>query len=197
VNTNASPASLPVATTPPVQPPAAPDARHSLRVRLAAGALAVVAVLLVLAFLRPRSRDRLVGATRASSIRSIAVLPLENLTGDPSQEYFADGLTDAIVTNLAETTDLRVISRTSTSGYKAMNKPLPPLRVVGRELNADGIIEGAVVRSGGRVRVTAQLIDARSDHHVWAHSYERTLGNIRDAAAKNHRSADRNVGRPT
>jgi TolB-like protein/DNA-binding winged helix-turn-helix (wHTH) protein/tetratricopeptide (TPR) repeat protein len=108
-------------------------------------------------------------------IRSIAVLPLENLSGDPAQEYFADGMTDALVTDLAQIRSLRVISRTSVMRYKGTRKPLVD---IAKELNVDGVIEGAVVRSAERVRVDAQLIQAATDRHLWASTYERNLGDL-------------------
>jgi TolB-like protein len=108
-------------------------------------------------------------------IRSLAVLPLENLTGDASQEYFADGMTDALITDLAQIGDLRVISRTSVMRYKGIRKPLPD---IARELGVDGIVEGTVVLSGSRVRITSQLIYAPADQHLWARSYERDVGDV-------------------
>ena len=105
-------------------------------------------------------------------IKSIAVLPLMNLSGDPGQEYFADGMTDELITTLAKINSLRVISRTSAMRYKSAQKPLPE---IARELNVDAIVEGSVSRSGNRVRITAQLIDARTDQHLWAQDYERPL----------------------
>lgn len=108
-------------------------------------------------------------------IRSIAVLPLANLSGDPSEEFFADGMTDQLITDLAQIGSLRVISRTSVMQYKAAKKALPE---IARELNVDAIVEGSVVRSGPRVRVTAQLVQARTDQHLWADTYDRDLGDI-------------------
>jgi TolB-like protein/DNA-binding winged helix-turn-helix (wHTH) protein len=114
--------------------------------------------------------------TRASSpvIRSLAVLPLQNLSSDPSQEYFADGMTDALITDLAQIGSLKVVSRTSTMRYKKGDKSLPE---IARELNVDGIVEGTVQRAGDRVRITAQLIYGPSDKHLWANSYERDARN--------------------
>ena len=108
-------------------------------------------------------------------VRSIAVLPLENLSGDPTQDYFAAALTDAVTTELARTagSSLRVISRTSAVKYK--NKPLAQ---IARELDVDAVIEGSVLRSGNRAQITAQLINARADKHLWAASYDRDLGDI-------------------
>jgi TolB-like protein/DNA-binding winged helix-turn-helix (wHTH) protein/cytochrome c-type biogenesis protein CcmH/NrfG len=103
-------------------------------------------------------------------IRSIAVLPLADLSGDASQDYFADGMTDELITDLAQISSLRVVSRTSVMKYKHSNKTLPE---IARELNVNAIVEGSVMRSGEQVRITAQLVDARDDHHLWAQSYQR------------------------
>jgi serine/threonine-protein kinase len=122
-------------------------------------------------------RDRLFGggATAAPAIRSLAVLPLANLSGDPGQDYFADGMTEELITSLTPLPDLKVISRTSVMRYKGTDKPMPQ---IARELGVDGIIEGSVTRSGDRVRVTAQLVDAPHDKHLWGHSYERQLEEV-------------------
>jgi serine/threonine-protein kinase len=114
-------------------------------------------------------------APPASEIRSLAVLPLGNLSGDPAQEYFADGMTEALISNLARIRALKVISRTSAMRYKGSPKLLPE---IARELNVDGVIEGSVQRSGGRVRVTAQLIHAATDTHLWSRDYERDLTDV-------------------
>jgi len=111
----------------------------------------------------------------APAIRSLAVLPLENLSGDSSQDYFVDGMTDELITRLAQISALRVISRTSVMTYKNARKSLAE---IANELNVEAVVEGSVSRSGERVRVTAQLIDARSDKHIWADSYDE---DIRDA----------------
>ena len=108
------------------------------------------------------------------SIRSLAVLPLENLSGDASQDYFSDGMTDELITQLAQVPDLRVISRSSMMTYKQSHKPLAE---IARELNVQAIVEGSVLRSGDHVRITAQLIRLPADEHIWAHSYE---GDFRD-----------------
>ena len=110
-----------------------------------------------------------------TQIRSIAVLPLENLSGDPAQEYFADGMTESVISNLARIRALKVISRTSAMRYKGSQKSLPE---IARELNVDAVIEGTVQRSGGRVRVTAQLIHPATDTHLWARDYERDLTDV-------------------
>jgi TolB-like protein/DNA-binding winged helix-turn-helix (wHTH) protein len=111
----------------------------------------------------------------ASPLRSIAVLPLDNLSGDPSQEYFADGMTEQLITDLAKVNALRVISRTSVMRYKGTKKGLPE---IAKELNVEAIVEGSVIRSGQRVRITAQLLHAPTDKHLWAESYERDLGDV-------------------
>ncbi len=110
-------------------------------------------------------------------IRSLAVLPLESLSADASQDYFADGMTDELITDLGQIGALRVISRTSVMAYKGARKPLPQ---IARELNVEAIIEGTVLRSGNQVRITAQLIQAPTDKHLWAKSYE---GDLRDTLA--------------
>lgn len=109
------------------------------------------------------------------AIRSMAVLPLENLSADPQQDYFADGMTDELITMLAKNASLRVISRTTVMQYKGVHRPL---RDIARELGVDGVVEGSVVRTGGKVRVTAQLIHAASDTHLWAESYERDVRDV-------------------
>ncbi|MDQ5858807.1 MAG: hypothetical protein M3542_11105, partial [Acidobacteriota bacterium] len=108
-------------------------------------------------------------------IASLAVLPLENLSRDPEQEYFADGMTEALITDLAKIQALRVISRTSIMQYKGAKKPLPQ---IAKELGVDAVIEGSVMRAGDRVRITAQLIEAATDRHLWAESYERDLRDV-------------------
>jgi len=110
-------------------------------------------------------------------IRSLAVLPLESLSNDASQDYFADGMTDELILDLGQITALRVISRTSVMAYKRARKPLPQ---IARELNVEAVVEGTVLRSGDQVRITAQLIEASSDKHLWSQSYE---GELRDTLA--------------
>ncbi|MGC2767588.1 MAG: tetratricopeptide repeat protein [Candidatus Acidiferrum sp.] len=110
-------------------------------------------------------------------IRSLAVLPLESLSNDASQDYFADGMTDELISDLGQISALRVISRTSVMSYKHVRKPLPE---IARELDVDAVVEGTVLRSGDRVRITAQLIDASTDKHLWSESYE---GEFRDTLA--------------
>ena len=118
-----------------------------------------------------------------TNIQSLAVLPLENLSGEVSQDYFADGMTDELITDLAKISALRVISRTSVMVYKGARKPLPQ---IARELNVDAVVEGTVVQAGDRVRITAQLIQVPADKHLWAESYE---GNVRDTLALQNKVA--------
>ena len=115
-------------------------------------------------------------SANARTIRSIAVLPLDNFSGDPNQEYFADGMTDELTTDLASISALRVISRSSVMQYQGPHRP--PAPEIARVLNVDGLVEGSVSRIGDRVRITAQLIDAPADRHLWAKSYERTSRDV-------------------
>ncbi len=117
------------------------------------------------------------GTTTAPSRRvtSIAVLPLENLSGDPAQEYFSDGMTEELIACLAQVRALRIISRTSVMRYKGQRKAIPD---IARELNVDAVVEGSVRRAGDRVRITAQLIDASSERHLWGKSYERDMKEV-------------------
>src|SRR5580692_643764 len=141
-------------------------------------ALALVLSLLIFFAWLFRSRGR-----APAGIRSLAVLPLESLSGDASQNYFADGMTDELITDLAQISALRVISRTSVMAYKGARKPLPQ---IARELNVDAMVEGTVLRSGDQVRITAQLIEASTDKHLWSQSYE---GELRDTLALQSRVA--------
>jgi len=141
-------------------------------------ALSLVLSLLILSVWLYRSRGR-----APTGIRSLAVLPLDNLSADASQNYFADGMTDELITNLAQISALRVISRTSVMVYKGARKPLPQ---IARELNVDAVVEGTVLRSGDQVRITAQLIEASTDKHLWSQSYE---GELRDTLALQNRVA--------
>jgi TolB-like protein/DNA-binding winged helix-turn-helix (wHTH) protein len=154
------------------QPPTFIGAQRPMaRIWLPLSALAVGLAALLL--LNPgRLRQRVFGRAAPARIQSIAVLPLENLSGDPAQEYFADGMTEELTTNLGKIAGLRVISRTSAMHYKGTRKTLPE---IARELKVDAVMEGGVARSGNRVRITTQLVEASSDRHLWAESYERDL----------------------
>lgn len=111
----------------------------------------------------------------ARPIESLAVLPVKNFSGDPSQEFFADGMTDALVAGLSQIKAVKVISRTSAMHYKGTNETLPQ---IAKELGVDGIVEVSMMRSGDRLRLTAQLIDARQDRHLWANSYDRNVTDV-------------------
>jgi eukaryotic-like serine/threonine-protein kinase len=136
-----------------------------------ASAAAVGAALDLLA----RARGSRSGAARAAGIASIAVLPLENLSHDPAQEYFADGMTEALIAELARNRSLRVVSRTSALRFKGVTRPLPD---IARELGADAVIEGSVLRAGNRVRITARLIEAVSERPLWSESYDRSMRDV-------------------
>lgn len=145
---------------------------HSLR-RWASSLLAglvggALLLLIVFTFDIAGAREWLRG--RTTPIRSIAVLPLENLSRDPEQEYFADGMTDELITTLAQTGAVRVVSRTSVMRYRKITEPVPQ---VGRELNVDAVVEGTIERAGNRVRIRVQLIQAATDRHLWAETYDR------------------------
>jgi TolB-like protein len=118
------------------------------------------------------ARDLLLGRTATGEISSIAVLPLRNLSGDPGQDYFADGLTEALITRLGQIGALDVISHQSVLGYRGTAKSLPQ---IARELNVDALLEGTVLHSGNRVRITANLVQATPERHLWAESYEFDL----------------------
>jgi TolB-like protein len=170
------PAAVPVAATPGGR-------RWAVNASLAVVALAaIVAGWLLL--------TRVWGGAPASPIRSLAVLPLENLSGDPEQEYFADGMTETLIGDLGKIGALKVISRTSVMQYKGARKPL---REIATELGVDALLEGTVSREGDRVRVTAQLIDGRTDHHLWSERYDRDLRGILELQSDVARSVARAV----
>ena len=157
-------------------PPAAVSTRRPHRRRATwLGAAAAAVALMALSIAVAPALRRGAGAANRAPIRSLAVLPLANLSGDPAQDYFSDGMTEALITDLASWPALRVISRQSVMRYKGSAKPLPE---IARELGVEGVVEGSVVRSAGRVRITAQLIHAPTDRHLWAHSYERRLEDV-------------------
>jgi TolB-like protein/DNA-binding winged helix-turn-helix (wHTH) protein/Tfp pilus assembly protein PilF len=156
-------------------PVAAPRSRRDIPWKLVGGlALAGVATL-SLWFNADKLRGRIFAKSRSLEIRSIAVLPLENLSRDPGQDYFSDGVTEALTTDLAQISALRVTSRTSAMHFKGSRETLPD---IGRQLNVEAIVEGSVTRSGDQVRITAQLIDAKGDQHLWARTYERDLKDV-------------------
>jgi TolB-like protein/DNA-binding winged helix-turn-helix (wHTH) protein/Tfp pilus assembly protein PilF len=149
--------------------------RHRHRRVFVTALVLVVVLAVVFGFDLGGVRHRLVGEPSVPRIQSIAVLPLENLSKDPEQEYFADGMTDELITNLAQISALRVISRTSAMQYKGTKKSLSE---IARELHVDAVVEGTVMHAGDRVRISAQLIEASTDHHLWAASYDRDLRNV-------------------
>src|SRR6185369_9048182 len=120
-------------------------------------------------------RESFLGRSEPVHIQSIAVLPLENLSGDGSEEYFADGITDALIANLSAVGALRVSSRPSVMQYKRTRRSLAE---ISRELNVDAVLTGSVIRSGGRVRITMQLAQAVTDRNVWANTYQRDLCDV-------------------
>lgn len=142
------------------------------RRRLLAAGVAILSFLAVIAAIVGVLRGRRGGS---HTIQAIAVLPITDLSGGPGQEYFADGMTEELITELAHLEAWKVVSRTSVMRYKGSGKPIP---AIARELAVDAVIEGAVRRSGNRVRITAQLIRADSDTHVWARSFERELSDV-------------------
>ncbi|MGC9951083.1 MAG: winged helix-turn-helix domain-containing protein [Bryobacteraceae bacterium] len=156
--------------TPPERMPR--ERRHSFR--SLTFAIAVLGVLMAALILTPPVWKRL-RSFGTQPIQSLAVLPLRNLSGDPEQDYFAEGMTEALITDLARIPGLKVISRTSIVQYKDSHKRLPQ---IARELGVDGVVEGSVLRSGNRVRITAQLVRGATDQHIWARSYERDLRDL-------------------
>ena len=148
-----------------------PHSRFSKKLAwILAGSAAVLAAGF-LAYYGAIGRKTIAGA--APSIHSLAVLPLANLSGDPSQQYFADGMTELLTTDLGRIGQIRVISRTSAMRYKSTTKTIPQ---VARELNVDAVIEGGVARSGDRLRITVQLVQAKNERHLWADAYEGDMG---------------------
>jgi TolB-like protein/DNA-binding winged helix-turn-helix (wHTH) protein/Tfp pilus assembly protein PilF len=176
----ADPAAPSTSYEPPVQALAGRRlSRYRLPVMVGAGVLALLFIFVGTYGVRWRevlgAETRPRPGTGQQSIQSLAVLPLENLSSDPDQEYFAEGMTDALTTNLAKISTLKVISRTSSMQFKGTKKPL---QQIAKELNVDALVEGTVERSGSRVRITARLIDARNDRNLWTESYERDLRDV-------------------
>ena len=161
-----------IAAAPAVLPSVKP--RHRLWLVASLFASAFVAISIFTLGTHPLA-GRFFHRDSRAAIRSLAVLPLDNLSGDPRQEYFADGMTDELITELARVPNLRVVSRTSVMADKGSRRPL---RDIARQLEVDAIVEGSIVRSGDRIRITAQLIDARTDRHMWARSFEGPASNV-------------------
>jgi TolB-like protein/DNA-binding winged helix-turn-helix (wHTH) protein len=181
--------------SPVEMPPGAGPADAGPRKRvLAAGLLALLlAGSTLFALMHAGLLDRALGRDPAP-IRSLAVLPLANLSGDASWDYLADGMTDELITMLARDASLRVVSRTSAMQYKGARRPL---REIARALGAEGILEGSITRSGRRVHVTVQLVRARTDTHVWAESYDRSLDSALSLPVEISRTVARVVGTAT
>jgi TolB-like protein/DNA-binding winged helix-turn-helix (wHTH) protein/Flp pilus assembly protein TadD len=159
-----------------IAPEQKPDQKPTRRPRLAllAAGIAGFVLLALIGIHLPSIRDTVRNRTFSGSIRSLAVLPLANLSGDPDQEYFVDGMTDALRQHLEGISSLRVISRTSSMHYRGSGKPLPDIALA---LNVDAVVDGSVLRSGDRVRINVELIQAGMDRHLWSNSYE---GGLRD-----------------
>lgn len=167
------PAKEPLPEAAQIAPPVAAHFRGKRIQVLALGIVTVIVLLVV--FSLTGIRERLFGHPKTSKIESVAVLPLVNLSGDPEQDFFADGMTEALITDLGKIRALRVISRTSVVQYKGAKKPLPE---IARELNVDGLVEGTVLRSGNHLRITANLLQASPEKHLWAESYESDVGDV-------------------
>jgi len=182
-DSSASPSAVPDSASPPPFPAPAAAPLNSVPSTSSDHSPArwAVVALLILTFAAAAiffvNRWQTFRASTHPATHALAVLPLQNLSKDPGQDYFADGFTEELVTDIAQIRSLRVISRTSTMVYKGTQKPLP---VIARELHVDLILEGSVVRDGDRVRVTAQLIDAPTDTHLWAQTYESRVNDILD-----------------
>jgi serine/threonine protein kinase/Tfp pilus assembly protein PilF len=183
--TEALAASTSVAVSPPASKPTAP--RRTLIRRLALVA-ALVAVIVLLALDVGDLRGRF--SPGGQRIDSLAVLPLANFSSDPQQEYFADGMTEALIAELAKLRALKVISRTSVMQYKNAERPLPE---IARALGVRGVVEGSVARDGGDVRITVQLVDARDDRHLWSNSYTREGKDVLRLQAEVARSIAREI----
>jgi TolB-like protein/DNA-binding winged helix-turn-helix (wHTH) protein len=179
----------PTAAPPPVTNPTLPSKTWQA-VSLAIAALVLLTAAL-LVFNIHNWRDRLVSRPSSQRIHALAVLPLDNLSGNPSQDYFADGMTDELITIIAKNGELRVISRTSVMQYKNVHRPLPD---IARELGVDGILEGSVGRSGNQVHINAQLIYAPTDTHMWAESYDRNLSDVSSLQTELAQTIARQVG---
>jgi TolB-like protein/DNA-binding winged helix-turn-helix (wHTH) protein/tetratricopeptide (TPR) repeat protein len=148
------------------------------RRRIAISVVAVLAAAAVAALAihySGRVNSGTTGRPGAKQSTSLVVLPLENLSGDKDQDYFADGMTDELIANLAKIRSLRVISRSTAMAYKATRKPLSE---IARELQVDAVVEGTVLREGSRVRITAELVQVSTDHHLWAETYESQMGDV-------------------
>lgn len=179
-NTDAAPVSSPLASATADALPHTPSAQHETeppaalktrRIRPLYIGIGAAAVLLLVAG-SYIGYKRWIASASHRGIHSIAILPLENLSGVPEQDYFADGMTEELINDLGQVSTLRVISLTSSMSYKGTKKNLPE---IARELSVDGVVEGGILRDGNQVRISTQLIDARTDRPIWAHTYTRDL----------------------
>jgi TolB-like protein/DNA-binding winged helix-turn-helix (wHTH) protein len=162
-----------------VEPPTTQGAGGSVWTK---GLLGGLAIIIVVALIGAAGwRQGLLGEAGPGPIRSVAVLPLQNLSNDANQEYFVDGMTDELITDLAQIRELKVVSKTSIMQYKGTRIPLPQ---IGRELGVDAVVEGSVLRSGDRVRITAQLIRTATDRHIWAAAYDGDLKDVLSLQAR-------------
>jgi len=158
-----------------ISPGRKPETEKSQWWKLRSTAVAIVAICLLAASLAAFSQRGHLFGLLPINIKSIAVLPLRNLSGDSSQDYFSDSMTDELITQLAKTSSLRVVSSASVMQYKNTNRPVADIE---RDLKVDALVEGSVLRSGDKVRITAQLIDAATDRHIWAEDYQGEMGDI-------------------
>ncbi|HVI06834.1 MAG TPA: winged helix-turn-helix domain-containing protein, partial [Candidatus Binatia bacterium] len=163
------------ATTVDSQKAATPLLQNSASHRWIQGFTAALAIVAVALLLQGANWKHQFFDLDAGPIRSVAVLPLQNLSNDPTQEYFVDGMTDELITDLAQIRELKVVSKTSIMQYKGTRVPLPQ---IGRQLGVDAVVEGSVLRSGDKVRITAQLIRTATDHHIWASAYDGDLKDV-------------------
>lgn len=159
----------------PLPPKSSVGFARPVVLRRAAYGIMILAAALICGLTFYWLRKSSVSKSKPDAPKSLVVLPLENLSGDKEQDYFADGMTDELIASLAKIRSLRVISRTSAMEYKGTHKPLSE---IARDLNVDAVVEGTVLRSGDRVRITAELVQASTDRHLWAETYEGPLGDV-------------------
>ncbi len=179
-----------VESDPEPPPPAADLAKVPTRSRFFHSAVGITVLLLSISIGAVSSRWWLPKLSGTPPVRSIAVLPLLNLSNDPEQQFFAEGMTDELITDLAQISSLRVTSRTSVMTYLGTRKPAAQ---IARELGVDALVEGSVLRSGSQVRITAQLINAASDRHLWARSYDRDLSDVLTVQSEVAREIAQNI----
>jgi TolB-like protein/DNA-binding winged helix-turn-helix (wHTH) protein/Tfp pilus assembly protein PilF len=179
-----------VESDPEPPPPAADVAKAPTQSKFFHYAVGISVLLLSVSIGAVSSRWWLPKLSGPPPVRSIAVLPLLNLSNDPEQQFFAEGMTDELITDLAQISSLRVTSRTSVMTYLGTRKPAAQ---IARELGVDALVEGSVLRSGSQVRITAQLINAASDRHLWARSYDRDLSDVLTVQSEVAREIAQNI----